>query len=571
MRSADIPELSVEPGRSRHPGLVAEFSSDGSVLDCSGSWSGNVDPDQGWRALIDERDHGPFDLALRRAAKDGEVHQLCARTHAGERWTKALWTLAVNERGHVGAVAVEHARQEGLSATYRKSLESSPIGLMTLDEDGVMVFANRFMERMFGYDAGELTGMRVEALVPTRYRDRHPQLRAGYAEAPAPRAMGEGRKLTAVRKDGSEFSVEIGLRPLVLAEGRFVVASVVDTTKRNAQEEELQARIAELQDHHVQTQVLGEMNSLLQHAASKEEAVEVTYLLGKKLFGDAEVALYTLPPSRDGLSLEATWGDWTPESRMEPDACWAVRRSQQHLNHGHSLPTCRHFGDEAAEATLCIPMSAHGMIVGLLSMRLPDGEHKTLGGAVRSGQSVADQLALALSNIQLRHELKRLAIKDPLTDLFNRRYLEESITRELTRAVRHQSKISVAMLDIDDFKLFNDTKGHQAADEVLSGVGALLRTHFRGEDIACRYGGEEFILVLPDCDLPDAVRRMEELRRAFAREKLGVTFSAGLAEWPTHGRDWTGVVKQADAAMYEAKRGGKNRTAAAHLGADDGQ
>jgi diguanylate cyclase (GGDEF)-like protein len=127
------------------------------------------------------------------------------------------------------------------------------------------------------------------------------------------------------------------------------------------------------------------------------------------------------------------------------------------------------------------------------------------------------------------------------------------------------------MLDIDDFKLFNDTKGHQAADEVLSGVGALLRTHFRGEDIACRYGGEEFILVLPDCDLPDAVRRMEELRRAFAREKLGVTFSAGLAEWPTHGRDWTGVVKQADAAMYEAKRGGKNRTAAAPLGADDGQ
>ena len=565
MTSSNTVPMSTGPGLERGiPGVVVVFASDGCIQGTTGTWSRDAEVFEVgrlWRGFIEHADHGGFAAALHAAAQRPEVQQTRARTWVDGGWVSALWTLQGEPDGRVCAVGVPQSSGEGQIATYRKSLESSPIGLLTIDDDGTIVFANRHLERLFGYATGELVGLAVEDLVPARFREQHPSLRGGYLEAPSPRAMGDGRKLSGVRKDGSEFPVEIGLRPIVLDDGHFVVASVVDTTKRQQQEEELQSRVAELQAHHTQVELLGEMNSLLQHASSKDEAVEVTYLLGRRLFGEAQVALYTLSPSRDGLTLQATWGDWTPEVRMEPQCCWAVRRSQPYVNHNHALPYCTHYAEEGP-VTICIPMSAHGMSVGLIAMRLASDDDKEIRRATMTGQSVADQLALALSNIQLRRELKNLALKDPLTDLFNRRYLEESIVREMVRAARHDNPISAVMLDIDDFKAFNDTYGHQAADQVLRTLGSLLRREIRGEDIACRYGGEEFILVLPDCPIEDAVRRVDELRGVLQRNKLGVTLSAGVAEWPRDGDEWSAVVKQADMALYQAKRTGKNKVVA---------
>ncbi len=545
----------------RHPGALCVFGDDGNLDLCTGAWSGDpseIRVGQSWKSFIKVTDHDAFSAALSSALKNRGVQHVRARTMVEGKTIRAVWTMEAGADGRVCGVGVPQSPHDGQIATYRKSLESSPIGLLTIEEDGTIVFANHHLERLFGYETGELVGNKVESLVPARFREHHPSMRGKYLEAPAPRAMGDGRKLSGVRKDGSEFSIEIGLRPIVLEEGNLVVASVVDTTKRNQQEAELQARVAELQAHHQQVELLSEMNSLLQHAASKDEAVEVTQLLGQKLFANAEVALYTLSPSRDGLSLQATWGDWSPDVLLEPECCWAVRRTQPYVNKRHSLPLCSHFPGETT-VTICIPMSAHGVPVGLIAMKTAGDTEKEILRATRTGQSVADQLALALSNIELRSELKSLAIRDPLTNLFNRRYLQDSIVRELGRAAREKTSVTAVMLDVDDFKLFNDTHGHQAADEVLRILGAVLRAETRGADIACRYGGEEFVLVLPNCELEDARRRVEALRGNLKRRALGVTLSAGLAEWPRDGEAWDDVLRRADRALYQAKRTGKDR------------
>lgn len=177
------------------------------------------------------------------------------------------------------------------------------------------------------------------------------------------------------------------------------------------------------------------------------------------------------------------------------------------------------------------------------------------------------RLRVAERTLRLQDALREQAIRDPLTDLFNRRYMEESLDREVHRAVRRGIELSIVMVDLDHFKGFNDTFGHDAGDAVLCAVGQFLRSHTRAEDIACRYGGEEFTLILPEAPLDAAQRRAEQLRDEVAHlkvphrgEDLGpVTLSMGVAAFPRHGPTGDAVLRAADAALYQAKREGRNR------------
>ena len=172
--------------------------------------------------------------------------------------------------------------------------------------------------------------------------------------------------------------------------------------------------------------------------------------------------------------------------------------------------------------------------------------------------------------LRLNHALEELAIHDAQTGLFNRRYLNEAVARELSQAARGGFPVSFILLDIDLFKAFNDTYGHQAGDHVLQAVGGLLRSSTRGGDIACRYGGEEFLLVLPNTPTAMAVQRAEELRAAtealpvsWDGQSLGIAISAGVATYPDHGATGDLVISRADAALYAAKSAGRNQVSAA--------
>jgi diguanylate cyclase (GGDEF)-like protein len=162
-------------------------------------------------------------------------------------------------------------------------------------------------------------------------------------------------------------------------------------------------------------------------------------------------------------------------------------------------------------------------------------------------------------------------MRDPLTGLYNRRYVEETMPRELARAARQKAPLSVVVLDVDHFKRFNDTNGHAAGDVVLRQVGAVLRSTFRAADVVSRYGGEEFVAVLPDCGLADATARANAVCSAIRDLSVShegkvlapITVSAGVAAYPLHGTDPDALFQHADRALYRAKADGRDRVTTA--------
>jgi diguanylate cyclase (GGDEF)-like protein len=216
---------------------------------------------------------------------------------------------------------------------------------------------------------------------------------------------------------------------------------------------------------------------------------------------------------------------------------------------------------------LCLPLVTQGDVIGCLSVSGPGLAEE--GSFIEREwiERLAEQMALSLSNVQLRLSLRRQSVVDPLTELYNRRYMDESLKRELARAARSGRPVAVVLVDLDHFKNVNDDYGHEAGDGLLREVGRLLRERVRKCDIACRYGGEELIVILPECDLEVAIRRAEELRQgisalAFSHQGrlVAATASFGVATTTelTDAAPET-LVGAADMALYEAKRCGRNR------------
>ena len=176
-------------------------------------------------------------------------------------------------------------------------------------------------------------------------------------------------------------------------------------------------------------------------------------------------------------------------------------------------------------------------------------------------------MTLALSNIRLREALRDQATHDPLTGLFNRRFLDETLEREILRALREKKPFAAAMVDIDHFKKFNDTHGHEAGDRVLTEVAHCIRASLRQSDIAYRYGGEEILIVMPASEAGEAAKRMEEISARLQNLNIvwgdkmlpAITISAGIASMPQHGTSSEAVLRAADHALYAAKQAGRNR------------
>jgi len=222
---------------------------------------------------------------------------------------------------------------------------------------------------------------------------------------------------------------------------------------------------------------------------------------------------------------------------------------------------------------LCVPMIAHGETYGLVHLRLaqpPQGAAaEPSAGSMElpwPATSIAEQLALAVANMNLREALRAQSIRDPLTGWFNRRYMEETLERELSRAARNRRPLSVIMLDVDNFKQFNDTYGHEAGDLALQNLCETLRSHIRSEDVACRLGGDEFVLVLPDTTAELATHRGEELSKAVAHTDVQyqgrllepMVLSFGVATFPENGRTLKDLLRASDNALFRAKDEGRD-------------
>ena len=455
---------------------------------------------------------------------------------------------------------------------YRRLFETAKDGILLLDaETGQITDVNPFLQDLLGYSHSELLGRSLWEIGPFKdiaasqdaFRLLQNQEYVRYENLPLE------------TKDGQHRQVEF-VSNVYLVDGRRVIqCNIRDITARKQTEaavlkanEELVALVIELKRRDQEMQLLNRMNDLLQACTTRVDAYQVITLIASELFVGQTGCLAIWHPNDHNLKVVAQWGIEGPMERIFSwEDCWAMRRGQIHeVVDPQAGLLCRHFVYLPETGYLCVPLMVQGQTLGVLCL---------LGKERKDGRFVDQQLAvamgegikLALSNIELREELRQQAIHDSLTGLYNRRYLEDSLAREIYRAQRMDTSLCVSMLDIDHFKCMNDTFGHAAGDAMLVELGRILRENLRKSDIACRYGGDEFVLILPDSSLADTRNRIEqilalvkELRIWHAGQLLeSLTISAGIAAAHEHNFNELEILQAADESLYAAKQAGGNR------------
>lgn len=322
--------------------------------------------------------------------------------------------------------------------------------------------------------------------------------------------------------------------------------------------------------------LVSELADQLHACMTGEEAHQIINRMVPRLFPEYSGALFLLNASRNILEMTVTWGENPPDQSMvDPQRCWSLRRGRPYLMQDPDRDLlCEHLSAPLAAGYYCVPLVAQGETLGVFHLRAtapaPGGvSHLAISESCQFlAITVAENLALSLGNLKLQEALRNQAIRDSLTGLFNRRFMLETLERELYRIQRKESSLCVIMLDLDHFKRFNDTFGHAAGDALLSALGRLMLNHVRKEDVACRYGGEEFTVILPETSLETACGRAEELRQLVHGLNLeyqgqslgGITISLGVAVYPQHGEDPEALLGAADKALYQAKHAGRDRT-----------
>lgn len=408
--------------------------------------------------------------------------------------------------------------------SLRLIIEASPSAMILVDPDGQIALVNSEAERSFGYSREELLTLRVEDLVPQRFRHHHDVKREGYAAAPSRRGMGVGRELYGLRRDGSEMRVEIGLNPIVIDGRQFVLASVIDITERlHSQEAEKLAREDLLRRSILDTIpfciiATDEQGRIVAANPAAESLLGYSQdeLVGRWLtdIDGVERARYA-----DGtLALTRVGGD---------EAEWTYRHRD-----GRPIPV--------SEAVVPIGTGADG----------------------RGFIVVANDIT---HRIEARERAEHMATHDALTNLANRALLVRHLDQSFDAVDRTQRHVVLLLLDLDHFKRVNDSLGHHIGDELLVVIAERLLSWVRKGDLVARLGGDEFVVAFDDLDPgTDLEQRLEELTSAVLAPvvvhgyELAVTASIGATVYPADGDDPATMLKHADIAMYAAKSAGRN-------------
>jgi diguanylate cyclase (GGDEF)-like protein/PAS domain S-box-containing protein len=465
-----------------------------------------------------------------------------------------------------------------LTLLEQQAIFDNTIGGVEFVKNRIIQRCNNGLETMLGYGPGELIGK------PTRIyftddaswlahgEEAYPLLRAGKS------ASGEFELL---RKDGKRIWCMYHAKPIDphdLSKGSIWVTQ--DITERKRTEAALiQAKVklehSLLHEQHTYRDIAlqTEMSGFLQACESPREAYECIASFMPRLFPASAGKIYLMDDSVGELVAQSGWGEMQSlAASFLPAECWAMRRGQPYVVHDplHQI-CCPHLENkkEVPREYACLPLAAQGDIYGLLLIEYHalHENNDQVNLRQRRAIGIAEQIGLALANLHLREKLRAQSIRDPLTGLYNRRHMDLILRRELSRAKRNDGNLTVTIVDVDHFKKFNDTYGHDAGDLVLKAVAKALEQRVRDVDLVCRFGGEEFVIVLPEISRDMAIKRMEMLLVAIreldvkqAGRSLGsITASFGVAIYPDQGIDAESLLKSADDALYEAKETGRNR------------
>jgi diguanylate cyclase (GGDEF)-like protein/PAS domain S-box-containing protein len=513
-------------------------------------------------------------------------------------------------------------RSDGMQAESRareldQVLEQTGEAVIVKDLDAVVTYWNREAASLYGFSAREAVGQTLRKLHAADLPD------ADYARILERIRAGRPTSSTTERRKKNGEIVRVALRttPLLDGQGRLVGEITVarDVTALHRTEEALraaqatlEARLAaikeanrnltreiaarrkadvamrrnnqalaatvrQLEAFHRDGETLSRMAELLQSCAQRSEAYAIVSETGAQLFPESSGSLFIYRESRDVLEHVAAWGGApAPAPTLAQDECWALRLGNPHFVPRKGAVRCGHAHAKTG-SYVCMPVQGQGQVLGLLHIALEIGARsmRPARDIEQRLHSMTDRVGPALANLRLRDALREMALRDGLTGLYNRRYLEDGLSRELHRAERSGKPVAVLMIDVDNFKRFNDKHGHDAGDIVLSALARAITKSIRPSDIACRYGGEEFAVVLAEADLASGQERAEQLRVAIRDASIthlgqtlpGPTASFGVAVYPAHGGAPAELLRAADQALYRAKDEGRDRVCLA-AGAD---
>ncbi|GMR04783.1 MAG: hypothetical protein BMS9Abin23_0691 [Thermodesulfobacteriota bacterium] len=444
---------------------------------------------------------------------------------------------------------------------------ATPDAVVSADKSGRITFWNPSAEEMFGHTRKAALGMALTQLIPEEYRKKHTEGFKKFIKTGKTTIVGRTVEVAGERKDGSQFPLELSLSAQRSGKDWVFMAIIRDITARKKTEKDMLRQSEDLKEINSELEVMHKISKVLGSTLDKEELFlrALKTITNIKLFKlESRGGIFVV----DGDKLELVAHLGHPNKFLELHKglhvgeclCGMAAKTGELIYSGSSIHDERHtikYPGFTDHGHIIVPLRAKGEVVGVLYLYLPAGV-RVAEDKVDILRSIGNQLGIAISNLKLFEKTKDLTLKDPLTGIANRRYLDMELKRSIGLSGRANSPLSVIMMDIDYFKKYNDTYGHVAGDNILKDISNVFLSALRETDLVGRYGGEEFLALLPDTDLKGARNVAERIRRS-VKARLGVTVSLGVATLQKDARDGKTLLLMADEALYQAKEKGRNR------------
>ena len=473
----------------------------------------------------------------------------------------------------------ERKRTEARLTGHAKAIDASQ-AVIEFRMDGTILAANQRFLALMGYSAEEIAGRHHRIFLQPEYAGSTAYQRLWQALERGEIVAGEFQRFN---KEGNPVWMQATYAPIVGLDGKpeKVLKLATDITERIHAERQLQRLNAALSEsldlsrqRDADNSILSEITAFLQASLTEEEVLNLVSRYIDRISGEATAALYVFAAGAEGERQVATGNANDLEQFLLRTDCWALRRGAVHTrSSGISAPLCKHLSPSvpAEGSSICVPIFADGVLVALLTGYWPyRGPGELQFAEHERTQSIfltlAGRIGSAFEAIRLRSRLEQESIRDGLTGLYNRRYLDDALRRELQHARRLQLPVSAVMIDIDRFKALNDAHGHEMGDRALRTVAQTISGMVRQGDIVCRYGGEEFVILFVGESQDVAAMKAEAIRAAVACLDVGgeadgpirLTLSAGVSEAGRDVLDGVSLLRRADRALYQAKEDGRN-------------